>query len=131
MDDKSFGGWPTDLTRALIVWILCAAGGYFAFDTGIFTLPGLSLFLLTLFLGPFIAARFACHLIPADRPLAPTLSWGFLLGFIFFLILGLGLRKIGEQRQPRSDYTPICVALIAGGPLLGAVTFSRLKRWNS
>ena len=122
-------GWPADVTRASIVWILYVIAGLvtfvFAWITGI---PGFALFIATLIFGPFAAAWLACRMVPADRPQVAILGAGIICGLIVFLILGFAVLKVVDGRHANATYVSIPVTLVTIGPMLGALTFSRLNR---
>ena len=133
MDDQSFGGWPADAARAFLAWFLYVCGVLFTFALawGGLSWLGLALLILTVIFGPFFAARVACRIVPADRPLIATLGWGMILGLVFFFIFGFGILTAAERRHWGGDYAKVVVGLIAAGPLLVALVFSRLKRLSS
>jgi len=132
LDDQSFGGWPADSVRAFLSWFLYVGAVLFTYVL-VYALSwfGLALLIPAVIFGPFFAARVACLILPADRPLIATLGWGIILGLFLFSILGVGIFKSAERGHWHGDYTYAVVGLIAAGPLLVALLFSRLKRLNS
>ncbi len=90
--------------------------------------PAFVLFIVILIFGPFAAAWIACRIVPADRPLIAILGWGIICGLIIFLIVGFAVLKIAERRHPGGENAYILVVFITGGPLLGALAFSLLRR---
>jgi hypothetical protein len=132
MNDQSFGGWPADAVRAFLTWFLCVGGVLFTYVL-LYVLSwfGLALMIITVIFGPFLAAKVACLIVPADRPLTAALGWGIILGLVFFSIFGVGILKAAERRHWHGDFTDAVVGLIVAGPLLVALLFSRLRRLSS
>ena len=132
MQRGSLDGWPADVARASVVWILYVGGAVLTFVVawGGGGIPVFVLFILTLIFGPFAAADIACRVVPADCPLILSLGWGAICGLIFFLFLGFSVVKLAQDRYPGVDSSYIFTVLIIAGPFLGALAFSRLKLRN-